>query len=391
MADKKSNKMLNIKRNRLKSKFTLNYSEKIKLIPTQNFPVQPEELSHEEDFLENEIEEGRQENSLCQLTKKVIQYIKNKQKLNININELVKDLCVKKRRIYDITNVLQGMGYIEKNGKNEIIWIKNQIFNKKDNKTKNNSIKLHKQINELNDCINKAKEELISISKKKDFNKYGYITFSDLKNLSINEKLDFLILKGNKGTKVEIMDKKTSRKTYEEILKQFLDGKIELKQKNYKKLNLIKNENHIFFESNESNSIKIYRINNGELNEIIRDNQKGMYFFVNKNFNTKKENYINNNIKDNKNNFDLNIIENINNKNLNNDDLPQISLLEENKEKSIEDLANLGKQKGSINVNSKERFSIYEFLKWNINNTYMENYDDVKKKYCGISSLFQKL
>ena len=173
MADKKSNKMLNIKRNRLKSKFTLNYSEKIKLIHTQNFPVQQEELSHEEDFLENEIEEGRQENSLCQLTKKVIQYIKNKQKLNININELVKDLCVKKRRIYDITNVLQGMGYIEKNGKNEIIWIKNQIFNKKDNKTKNNSIKLHKQINELNDCINKAKEELISISKKKDFNKYG--------------------------------------------------------------------------------------------------------------------------------------------------------------------------------------------------------------------------
>ena len=187
------------------------------------------------------------------------------------------------------------------------------------------------------------------------------------------------------------MDKKTSRKTYEEILKQFLDGKIELKQKNYKKLNLIKNENHIFFESNESNSIKIYRINNGELNEIIRDNQKGMYFFVNKNFNTKKENYINNNIKDNKNNFDLNIIENINNKNLNNDDLPQISLLEENKEKSIEDLANLGKQKGSINVNSKERFSIYEFLKWNGNNSYMEKYNDIKNKYYGISSLFQKL
>ena len=390
MADKKSNKMLNIKRKRLKSRLTLSYPEKIKLIPSQKFLVQPEEISHEEDFLENEIEEGRQENSLCQLTKKVIQYIKNKQKLNININELVKDLSVKKRRIYDITNVLQGMGYIEKKGKNEIIWIKNQILNKKDIKIKNNSIKLYKQINELNDSINKTKEELISISKKNDFNKYGYITFNDLKNLSINEKLDFLILKGNKGTKVEIMDKKSSRKTCEEILKQFLDGKIELKQKNYKKINLIKNENHIFLESNDRNSIKVYRINNGELNEIIKDNQKGMYFFVNKDINTKKENNIINNIKDNKNNFDLNIIGNINNKNINND-LAQKSSLIEQKEKHFDDLGDLGKQKSPINLYPKDRFSVYDFLKWNENNSYMETYDDIKKKYCGISSLFQKL
>ena len=390
MADKKSNKMLNIKRKRLKSRLTLSYPEKIKLIPSQKFLVQPEEISHEEDFLENEIEEGRQENSLCQLTKKVIQYIKNKQKLNININELVKDLSVKKRRIYDITNVLQGMGYIEKKGKNEIIWIKNQTLNKKDIKIKNNSIKLYKQINELNDCINKTKEELISISKKKDFNKYGYITFTDLKNLSLNEKLDFIILKGNKGTKVEIMDKKNSRKTCEEILKQFLDGKIELKQKNYKKRNIIKKENHIFLESNEPNSIKIYRINNGEINEIIKDKQKGMYFFVNKDINTKKENNIINNIKDNKNNFDLNIIGNINNKNINND-LAQKSSLIEQKEKHFDDLGDLGKQKSPINLYPKDRFSVYDFLKWNENNSYMETYDDIKKKYCGISSLFQKL
>ena len=390
MADKKSNKMLNIKRKRIKSRLTLTHPENIKLISSHKFSVQPEEISHEEDFLENEIEEGRQENSLSQLTKKVMQYIKNKQKLNININELVKDLCVKKRRIYDITNVLQGMGYIEKKGKNKIIWIKNQIFNKRDIKIKNNTIKLYKQINELNDSINKTKEELISISKKNDFNKYGYITFNDLKNLSINEKLDFLILKGNKGTKVEIMDKKSSRKTCEEILKQFLDGKIELKQKNYKKINLIKNENHIFLESNDRNSIKVYRINNGELNEIIKDNQKGMYFFVNKDINTKKENNINNNIKDNKNNFDLNIIGNINNKNINND-LPQPSLLLENKEKRFDDLGDVGMQKSSFNLNCKERFSIYEFLKWNGNNSYMEKYNDIKNKYYGISSLFRKI
>ena len=230
MADKKQNYLLNIKRKRL----SIGHSEKIKTKPSQNLSFLSEDIFHDED-LDNENEEGRQENSLCQLTKKVLQYIKNKKKTNININELVKDLGVKKRRIYDITNVLQGIGYIEKKGKNEIIWIKNQILNKKNMKIKKNSIKIINQINELDNLLNNIKEELISISSKKDFNKYGYITFTDIKNLSKNEKLDFLIIKGNIGSKVEIIDKKNSKKTCEEILNQFQDGKIDLKQKNYKK------------------------------------------------------------------------------------------------------------------------------------------------------------
>lgn len=35
----------------------------------------------------------------------------------------VTDLGVQKRRIYDITNVLEGIGYIEKISKNKIKWV----------------------------------------------------------------------------------------------------------------------------------------------------------------------------------------------------------------------------------------------------------------------------
>ena len=290
MADKNSNKMLNIKRKRFRSTFPLNISEKIRQKSTQPTFTSPEEASHEEEFIENEIEENRQENSLCQLTKKVLQYIRNKKKLNININELVKELGVKKRRIYDITNVLQGIGYIEKKGKNEIIWIKNHLFNKKDMKIKNNTIKINKQINELNDFMDKANAELVSILSDDDFNKYGYITYNDLINFSRNENKDLFIVKASQGTIVNVIDKKTSKKTCEEIINQFKEGKIELNQKNYKKINSINSENHIFFESKEGNPIKIYRINKGELNEIIRDEHKGIYFYVNKEINEKVQN-----------------------------------------------------------------------------------------------------
>ena len=39
------------------------------------------------------------------------------------MNEAVKELHVQKRRIYDITNVLEGIGYIEKPSKNKIRWV----------------------------------------------------------------------------------------------------------------------------------------------------------------------------------------------------------------------------------------------------------------------------
>ena len=50
----------------------------------------------------------RQENSLDELTKEFIDYALKSTSKDIFINDLVKKLKVKKRRIYDITNVLEG-------------------------------------------------------------------------------------------------------------------------------------------------------------------------------------------------------------------------------------------------------------------------------------------
>jgi len=392
MADKKSNKMLNIKRKRFRSTFFLGVSEKIRQKSTQTTFRSPEEASHEEEFIENEIEESRQENSLCQLTKKVLQYIRNKKKLNININELVKELGVKKRRIYDITNVLQGIGYIEKKGKNEIIWIKNHLFNKKDMKIKNNTIKINKQINELNDFMDNANKELVSILSNNDFNKFGYITYNDLINFSRNENKDLFIVKASQGTIVNVIDKKTSKKTCEEIINQFRDGKIELNQKNYKKINSINNENHIFFESKEGNPIKIYRINKGEFNEIIRDEHKGIYFYVNKEINEKVQNE--SICKDNifmyecnegdTKHKEINNNENSKNKNNINKDPISFSYIDKNVENIFDDIGNKG-----TNLNLNKSFSVYDFLKWDEKSTYFQNYNDIKKRYSGISRLFQ--
>jgi transcription factor E2F3 len=43
--------------------------------------------------------------------------------MTLDLNEAVEVLKVQKRRIYDITNVLEGIEYVHKTHKNTIKWI----------------------------------------------------------------------------------------------------------------------------------------------------------------------------------------------------------------------------------------------------------------------------
>lgn len=59
----------------------------------------------------------------------------------INLNEAAVVLEVPKRRIYDITNVLEGIDLVEKSGKNSCKWRMHRKFKGK-NETNNADFKL---------------------------------------------------------------------------------------------------------------------------------------------------------------------------------------------------------------------------------------------------------
>lgn len=63
---------------------------------------------------------SRNESSLSVLTVKFLGLLRDSPSGMIDLNEAVKLLKVQKRRIYDITNVLEGIGYIQKFAKNTI-------------------------------------------------------------------------------------------------------------------------------------------------------------------------------------------------------------------------------------------------------------------------------
>ena len=60
--------------------------------------------------------------SLRVLTYRFVNLIKESPDQTIDQNDVATHLSVQKRRIYDITNVLEGIGYVEKILKNTIRW-----------------------------------------------------------------------------------------------------------------------------------------------------------------------------------------------------------------------------------------------------------------------------
>ena len=66
--------------------------------------------------------EKRTETSLGTLTKKFCDLLHASPDGVLDLNEAADTLRVQKRRIYDITNVLEGVGLISKASKNHIRW-----------------------------------------------------------------------------------------------------------------------------------------------------------------------------------------------------------------------------------------------------------------------------
>ena len=56
------------------------------------------------------------------MTKKFLYLLQHSADNTLDLNNAAAELGVQKRRIYDITNVLEGINLIEKKSKNIIVW-----------------------------------------------------------------------------------------------------------------------------------------------------------------------------------------------------------------------------------------------------------------------------
>ncbi|GIY53896.1 hypothetical protein CDAR_87102 [Caerostris darwini] len=131
------------------------------------------------------LDKPRYDTSLGQLTKKFLKLLSDASDGIVNLNTACTVLSVPKRRLYDITNVLEGAGLIRKSKRNNIQWM-GRLSSPCGNIAK---YQLEKEIdileakeNKLDELIYYMKSQMKSVLEKDS--KYHYVTSEDLKSIA---------------------------------------------------------------------------------------------------------------------------------------------------------------------------------------------------------------
>ncbi|WUR05071.1 transcription factor E2F [Vairimorpha necatrix] len=152
-------------------------------------------------FTSDKLSSARSENSLLTLTKKFMQLIRSSQDKVINLNTAASELGVHKRRVYDITNVLEGLGLLSKWSVSSAKWIggniDEHIGSESDNKENINSCNekiISKEEKDLDRQIAKLNNKINELSQCQNNLEKAYVTFNDLESIpSLKDKLIFTV------------------------------------------------------------------------------------------------------------------------------------------------------------------------------------------------------
>ncbi|KAG0457915.1 hypothetical protein HPP92_023072, partial [Vanilla planifolia] len=153
----------------------------------------------------------RYDSSLGLLTMKFINLLKTAQDGILDLNKAAETLEVQKRRIYDITNVLEGIGLIEKKLKNRIHWkgLDDLRQGKVDNGVSDLQAEVDKlalQDRNLDDRINEMREHIRELSEDENSAKWLYVTEDDIKGLPCFQNKTLIAIKAPHGTTLEVPD-----------------------------------------------------------------------------------------------------------------------------------------------------------------------------------------
>lgn len=152
---------------------------------------------------------SRYDSSLGLLTKKFISLILEAKDGTLHLNETANVLQVQKRRIYDITNVLEGIGLIEKISKNHIRWkgydkMGLQELDDQVAMLKAENVRLYLEEYSLDDSIRQKQELLRALEEDENYQKYLFLTQADIVSLPCFQNKTLIAIKAPRGSNIEV-------------------------------------------------------------------------------------------------------------------------------------------------------------------------------------------
>ncbi|XP_022052324.2 transcription factor E2F2 [Acanthochromis polyacanthus] len=155
-------------------------------------------------------ERTRYDTSLGLLTKKFVGLIAESPDGVLDLNWATEVLEVQKRRIYDITNVLEGVQLIRKKSKNNIQWLVGDVFEggagggEKACALRKELGDLERAERSLDELIQSSTTHLKQLTEYKDSQRLGYVTYQDIRSIASLRDQTVIAVKAPAETKLEV-------------------------------------------------------------------------------------------------------------------------------------------------------------------------------------------
>nr|XP_009505103.1 PREDICTED: transcription factor E2F6 isoform X1 [Phalacrocorax carbo] len=124
----------------------------------------------------------------------------------LDLNEVATTLGVRKRRVYDITNVLDGIHLIQKRSKNLIQWVgsnSDQVA-PEDQHLKDEVSDLSAMEAALDELIKNCAHQLFELTDDRENAKLAYVTYQDIRSIQAFQEQIVIAIKAPEETKLEI-------------------------------------------------------------------------------------------------------------------------------------------------------------------------------------------
>lgn len=155
--------------------------------------------------------EKDEDSTLGILTHKFVDLLKRASDGVLDLNHAASVLDVQKRRIYDITNVLEGIGLIEKNSKNQIRWrggpwSQDPPVSKQINELETSIRELESEEKQLDEKIAHVEQMLNDLSSSEQNKRYAYLTYDDIRSLPELKDQTVIGIRAPSGTTLTVPD-----------------------------------------------------------------------------------------------------------------------------------------------------------------------------------------
>ncbi|XP_044145563.1 transcription factor E2F6 isoform X2 [Bufo gargarizans] len=147
--------------------------------------------------------------SLFHLTRKFMDIIKSAPEGVMDLNDVAKQLGVRKRRVYDITNVLDGIQLIQKRSKNLVQWVGTDLNLSGTEISQQQRIRsdisdLSAMEEALDELILDCAHQLFRLADDGVNKKFAYVTYQDLHSMEDYHEQIVMAVKAPEETRLEV-------------------------------------------------------------------------------------------------------------------------------------------------------------------------------------------